>query len=88
MAYRAGQSEDNKSDHQNKKWTFFPIAPFCLGGLCREPGGNMPQVRPGVLTGPGYRRRSRSSAPDMPIVIVYVVTIKGGEGSGQKALYV
>ncbi|CAH5297248.1 hypothetical protein AI2826V1_5051 (plasmid) [Citrobacter freundii] len=80
MAYRAAQSEDNKSDHQNKKWTFFPIVPFCLGGLRREPDVSGRRVRPVVLISPGYGRGGRRSAPDMAIITMYVVTKVMREG--------
>ncbi len=80
MAYRAAQSEDNKSDHQNKYWTFFPIVPFCLGGLRREPDVSGRRVRPVVLISPGYGCGGRRSAPDMAISILYVVTKLMREG--------
>lgn len=84
MAYRAAQSEDNKSDHQNKNWTFFPIVPFCLGGLRREPDVSGRRVRPVVLISPGYGRGGRRSAPDMAIIIMYVVTNVMREGDWTK----
>lgn len=80
MAYRAAQSEDNKSDHHKKNWTFFPIVPFCLGGLCREPDVSGRRVRPVVLISPEYGRRGRRSAPDMAIIMMYVVTKRREKG--------
>nr|ASS84957.1 Methylaspartate ammonia-lyase [Klebsiella pneumoniae] len=80
MAYRAAQSEDNKSDHHKKNWTFLPIVPFCLGGLCREPDVSGRQVRPVVLISPGYGRGGRRPAPDMAIVMMYVVTNEKEKG--------
>lgn len=67
-------SDHNKSDHQNKNWTFFPIVPFCLGGLRREPDVSGRRVRPVVLISPGYGRGGRRPAPDMPITMMHVVT--------------
>ena len=84
MAYRAAQSEDNKSDHQNKNWTFFPIVPFCLGCLRREPDVSGRRVRPVVLISPGYGRGGRRSAPDMAIIMMYVVTNANREGDWTK----
>lgn len=79
-------SDHNKSDHQNKNWTFFPIVPFCLGGLRREPGvSGRRRVRPVVLISPEYGRGSRRPAPDMEIIMMYVVTIIIREGYWTKS---